>query len=184
MSHPPYYNVFIDHGSRIESVCSPNDTRSDIVRRVSSGEYGRRSIDRIHYVDDYRAIDVTDDLLAEAGVYVETEPIAADIQAHLEQEYRLNQKTLTKDARDLTCSALAEARSSLSYIIGPLHTAFYAWHQLNADDLSRYIASAKDDAEKLLAAINAAKTALDAEELGRSRAINAVSEPVADRSAA
>lgn len=70
-----YFVVMIDFGSiGREAIVDPALTRREVVERIRSGEY-----DRIHFIHHVRvsddgaghAIDVTNDLLSEAGFYAE-----------------------------------------------------------------------------------------------------------------
>ena len=63
-----YFVVMIDYGRRgCEAIVDPETTRSGVVSRIQSGEY--KNIRFIHHVtmNDVPA-DVTDELIAEAGV--------------------------------------------------------------------------------------------------------------------
>jgi len=62
-----YFVVMIDYGRRgREAVVDPEVTRREVVSRVASGEY--RNISFIHEVVDRTVDDVTEEILAEAGL--------------------------------------------------------------------------------------------------------------------
>jgi hypothetical protein len=62
-----YFVVMIDYGRRgREAVVDPEITRREVVSRVASGEY--RNISFIHEVVDRTVDDVTEEILAEAGL--------------------------------------------------------------------------------------------------------------------
>lgn len=60
-----YYVVMCDFGQRgFEAVVHPEDTRRDVVAKLTSGEY--KHVAFIHHVDDLLVDDVTSELLDEA----------------------------------------------------------------------------------------------------------------------
>jgi hypothetical protein len=62
-----YFVVMIDYGRRgREAVVDPEITRREVVSRVASGEY--KNISFIHEVVDRMVDDVTEEILAEAGL--------------------------------------------------------------------------------------------------------------------
>ena len=66
MNHS-YYIVMIDYGHKgREAIVDPEITRREVVSRINSREYDRVAF--IHFVHDGVCEDVTDDVLAEAGV--------------------------------------------------------------------------------------------------------------------
>ncbi|MBV9564708.1 MAG: hypothetical protein JOY90_30320 [Bradyrhizobium sp.] len=74
-----YFVVMIDYGRRgREAIVDPEITRRDVVSRVASGEYANISF--IHAVADHAVDDVTEEILAEAGLH-EVDPDDADLEA-------------------------------------------------------------------------------------------------------
>jgi hypothetical protein len=70
MTNHSYFVVMIDYGSKgREAVVDPEITRQGVINRIKSGEYSR--INFIHHIHDGVVEDVTNDLLSEAGFYVE-----------------------------------------------------------------------------------------------------------------
>jgi hypothetical protein len=62
-----YFVVMIDYGRRgREAVVDPEVTRREVVSRIASGEY--KNISFIHEVVDRTVDDVTEEILAEAGL--------------------------------------------------------------------------------------------------------------------
>jgi hypothetical protein len=62
-----YFVVMIDYGRRgREAVVDPEITRREVVSRVASGEY--KNVSFIHEVVDRTVDDVTEEILAEAGL--------------------------------------------------------------------------------------------------------------------
>jgi hypothetical protein len=73
-----YFVVMIDYGRRgREAIVDPEVTRREVVSRVASGEY--KNISFIHEVVDRTVDDVTEDILAEAGL-PEIAATGADLQ--------------------------------------------------------------------------------------------------------
>lgn len=65
-----YYVVMIDFGKRgLEAIVDPEITRRGVVARITSGEY--TNIAFIHSINGPHVENVTDELMAEAGVGVE-----------------------------------------------------------------------------------------------------------------
>lgn len=63
-----YFVVMIDHGRKgLEAIVDPDITRREVISRIRSRDYDR--INFIHFIDDGRCEDVTNDLLKEAGFY-------------------------------------------------------------------------------------------------------------------
>jgi hypothetical protein len=61
-----YYVVMVDYGKRgREAIVDPEVTRSGVISRIASGEYGRE-INFIHHIADGLVDDVTDELIDEA----------------------------------------------------------------------------------------------------------------------
>jgi hypothetical protein len=62
-----YFVVMIDYGRRgREAVVDPEITRREVVSRIASGEY--TNISFIHEVEGCAVEDITDEILAEAGL--------------------------------------------------------------------------------------------------------------------
>jgi hypothetical protein len=72
-----YFVVMIDYGRRgREAVVDPEITRREVVSRLVSGEY--RNITFIHEIAGHSVEDVTEEILAEAGL---PEIAAADLDS-------------------------------------------------------------------------------------------------------
>ena len=66
MTSHSYYVVMVDYGRRgQEAIVDPEVTRSGVISRIASGEYGQE-ISFIHHVADGLVEDVTDELIEEA----------------------------------------------------------------------------------------------------------------------
>jgi hypothetical protein len=75
-----YFVVMIDYGRRgREAVVDPEITRREVVSRVASGEY--RNISFIHEIADQAVEDVTEAIMAEAGL-PETRAPESDLEAN------------------------------------------------------------------------------------------------------
>jgi hypothetical protein len=78
-----YFVVMIDYGRRgREAIVDPEITRREVVSRIASGEY--TNISFIHEVEGSSAIDITEDILSEAGlpeILPEIASCGADLQA-------------------------------------------------------------------------------------------------------
>src|SRR5262249_50095721 len=62
-----YFVVMIDYGRRgREAIVDPEITRREVISRIASGEY--RNICFIHEIADSSVADLTEELLAEAGL--------------------------------------------------------------------------------------------------------------------
>lgn len=62
-----YFVVMIDYGRHgREAVVDPEITRREVISRVASGEY--KNISFIHEIADRSVQDVTEEILAEAGL--------------------------------------------------------------------------------------------------------------------
>ncbi len=88
---PGYLIVMVDHGRRgREAVVDPEETRSGIIDRIRSKDYG--AIAFIHHILDGQVTDVTNELLAEAGFYDEAEPQIDRVAARNDHsfDYRKN----------------------------------------------------------------------------------------------
>ena len=71
-----YYVTAIDYGRRgVEAVVNPELTRRDVVEMIRSGEYKRIAF--IHHIEDWRVVDVTEELQAEAQFEENVVEIAA-----------------------------------------------------------------------------------------------------------
>lgn len=65
-----YFVVMIDYGRKgREAIVDPEITRRGVVERVQSREYDRIAF--IHHIHDGVCEDVTNDILAEAGLFAE-----------------------------------------------------------------------------------------------------------------
>ena len=74
-----YFVVMIDYGRRgREAVVDPEITRREVVSRIASGEYANISF--IHEIADRSVEDITEEILAEAGL-PEIASSGADLQA-------------------------------------------------------------------------------------------------------
>src|ERR1700742_3785515 len=74
-----YFVVMIDYGRRgREAIVDPEITRREVVSRIASGEYANISF--IHEIDDRSVEDITENILAEAGL-AEIATSGADLQA-------------------------------------------------------------------------------------------------------
>jgi hypothetical protein len=66
MAKHSYYVVMVDYGRRgQEAIVNPEVTRSGVISRIASGEYGQE-ISFIHHIADGLVDDVTDEMIAEA----------------------------------------------------------------------------------------------------------------------
>jgi hypothetical protein len=62
-----YFVVMIDYGRRgREAVVDPEITRREVVSRIASGEY--TNISFVHEIEGSAALDITEDILAEAAL--------------------------------------------------------------------------------------------------------------------
>ncbi len=67
MTNHSYFVVMIDYGKRGYEACvDPEITRREVISRLQSREYDR--VVFIHHVDGLSVEDVTEELMAEAGV--------------------------------------------------------------------------------------------------------------------
>lgn len=64
-----YFVVMIDFGRRgLQAVVEPEMTRSNVIDRITSGEYQRDRIAFIHHIHDGVCEIVTDELISAAGL--------------------------------------------------------------------------------------------------------------------
>lgn len=64
-----YFVTMIDFGKRgLQAVVEPEMTRSNVIDRITSGEYERERIAFIHHIHDGVCEVVTDELISAAGL--------------------------------------------------------------------------------------------------------------------